>query len=165
MPWNHELIVVSSIDFRKFASMIYQFENFTVDTREYLFIKGTEKTSLEPRVFDVLVYLIENKDRVVSKDELIEKLWDGRVISDSALNTCIRSIRRALGDDGEKQRYIRTHPKRGFQFVGRISELVSTKPDNFSNHDPRKNFRKPLISSVVFSILSSLSSLSILSKP
>ena len=97
--------------------MIYKFEIFTLDTREYQFMRDQQVESLEPRVFDVLVYLIENRERVVSKDELIEKLWDGRIISDSALNTCIRSIRRALGDDREQQKFVRTFPKRGFQFV------------------------------------------------
>lgn len=100
--------------------MIYRFDTFLLNTNEFTIYNDADKLSLEPRVFDVLVYLIVNKDRVVSKDELIETLWDGRVITDSALNTCIRSVRRALGDNREHQRFIRTFPKRGFQFVGNI---------------------------------------------
>lgn len=100
--------------------MIYSFNSFTVNTDDYLFTDEGDKKSLEPRVFDVLIYLIENRDRIVTKDELIEKLWSGRVITDSALNTCIRSIRKALGDSREKQMYIRTFPKRGFQFIAKV---------------------------------------------
>jgi len=129
--------------------MIYKFENFTLNSRDYLFSRDQQVKSLEPRVFDVLAYLIENRERVVSKDELIEKLWDGRVISDSALNTCIRSIRRTLGDDREQQKFVRTFPKRGFQFVG-VIEVVSpsttggtsaTPSNGISSAPPNKDLR------------------------
>ena len=100
--------------------MIYRFHQFVLDTQEYTFSQNSEAVSLEPKVFDLLVYLVENRDRIVSKEELIEKIWGGRVISDSALNTCVRSVRRALQDDREKQAFVRTFPKRGFQFVGFI---------------------------------------------
>lgn len=103
--------------------MIYSFNSFSINTGEYLFSDGTENKALEPLVFDALVYLIENRDRIVPKDELIDKLWGGRIITDSALNTCIRSIRRALGDNREKQKFIRTFPKRGFQFVAEVDIL------------------------------------------
>jgi DNA-binding winged helix-turn-helix (wHTH) protein len=110
--------------------MIYSFNSFIVNTDEYLFSDGTENKRLEPLVFDTLVYLIENRDRIVPKDELIEKLWSGRVITDSALNTCIRSIRKALDDSRDKQKYIRTFPKRGFQFVARIEPLIDCSDKN-----------------------------------
>ncbi|GGX89033.1 hypothetical protein GCM10007160_15460 [Litchfieldella qijiaojingensis] len=72
---------------------------------------------LEPQVLSLLKYLVENRDRIVSKDELIDEIWQGRVVSDAALNTRIRAVRRALGDDRAQQRFLRTYPKRGFQFV------------------------------------------------
>jgi len=75
---------------------------------------------LEPQVLRLLLYLLETRDRIVSKDELIEGVWDGRIVSDATLNTCVRSVRRALGDDRDQQRYVRTFPKRGFQFVGAL---------------------------------------------
>lgn len=109
--------------------MIYSFSSFTVNTREYLFSDDAEKKSLEPLVFDVLVYLIVNRDRIVPKNELIEELWSGRVITDSALNTCIRSIRKALGDSREKQKFIRTFPKRGFQFVASVETLKESNDE------------------------------------
>lgn len=116
--------------------MIYRFKRFSLDTQEYLFTCDSEKVSLEPRVFDVLAHLLENRDRIVSKEELIEALWDGRIITDSALNTCIRSVRRALSDDREKQAFIRTFPKRGFQFVGTIDSDLQAggNSENLNNH-------------------------------
>src|SRR5262249_28097709 len=74
-----------------------------------------------PQVFDLLVYLIENRDRVVSKDDLIEGVWKGRIVSDSTLTTRINAVRRAVGDSGEHQRLIRTLPRKGFRFVGVVT--------------------------------------------
>jgi DNA-binding winged helix-turn-helix (wHTH) protein len=73
-------------------------------------------------VFDLLLYLIRNRDRVISKDELIDAIWQGRVISEAALSTCVSAARRAVGDRGGDQRLIRTAPKRGFRFVGKIDD-------------------------------------------
>ncbi|MEM9223462.1 MAG: tetratricopeptide repeat protein [Pseudomonadota bacterium] len=78
--------------------------------------------ALQPQVLSVLRYLLENRDRIVSKDELVEALWDGRIVSDAALNTRLRDVRRALGDDGKEQRFVRTFPKRGVQFVAPVTE-------------------------------------------
>ncbi|MEH6457841.1 MAG: transcriptional regulator, partial [Cocleimonas sp.] len=97
--------------------MIYRFDDYSLDDKNFALSKQNKKVSLEPKVFDVLTYLIKNREKVHSKDELIDELWDGRVISDAALNTCIRSVRRALDDDAKQHKYIQTFPKRGFQFV------------------------------------------------
>ena len=114
--------------------MIYRFHPFLLDTREYTLTCNSEKIALEPRVFDVLVYLLKNRVRIVTKDELIESLWGGRIITDSALNTCIRSVRRALSDDREKQMFIRTFPKRGFQFVGLVeADVPSESIDEYTD--------------------------------
>ena len=78
--------------------------------------------SLEPLAFDVLVYLIRNRDRVVSKEELRDTVWEGRVVSESTLSSWMTTVRGALGDNGEDQRLIRTLPRRGFRFVGTVSE-------------------------------------------
>ena len=102
--------------------MVYLFDDFLLDpVRSGLSLNGKE-VPLEPQVLRLLSYLLENRDRIVSKDELIDGVWDRRIISDAALNTCIRSVRRALGDDRDQQRYIRTFPKRGFQFVGALRQ-------------------------------------------
>ncbi len=79
--------------------MVYRFDDFLFDPmRAGLSLKGKE-VSLEPQVLRLLLYLLETRDRIVSKDELINGVWDGRIVSDATLNTCVRSVRRALGDD------------------------------------------------------------------
>ena len=126
--------------------MIYQFDSFTLNTQDYLFTNGDQIESLEPRVFDLLAYLIKHKDRIVSKEELTDQLWDGRIISDSALNTCIRSVRRALGDDGGRQKFIRTFPKRGFQFVGHLVDNSNPPTD----HPPSERPKSPPANSTLY---------------
>src|SRR3954453_9431359 len=76
--------------------------------------------TLEPKVFDLLVFLIENRDRVVTRDELITHVWNGRIVSESALATCINASRAALNDSGEQQRLIKTLPRKGIRFVGEV---------------------------------------------
>lgn len=82
--------------------------------------RGQELIAIEPQVFDLLVHLIENRDRVVSKDDLIATVWGGRVVSDSTLTSRINAARRAVGDSGEEQKLIRTIARRGFRFVGGV---------------------------------------------
>ena len=100
--------------------MNFRFAEFKLDTRDFKLFVDEQPQALEPKVYDLLLYLIEHRDRVVSKEELIEAIWDGRIITDSALNTCIRSVRKALGDDRSRQKFVRTFPKRGFQFVAEV---------------------------------------------
>src|SRR5579871_3900555 len=95
-----------------------------VDRRE-LFRRGAE-ISIEPQVFDLLVYLIENRDRVVTKDDLIQNIWKGRIVSESALTTRINAARKAVGDSGDSQRLIRTLPRKGIRFVGEVTSSPST---------------------------------------
>lgn len=98
--------------------MIYQFDDFEVDLslRE---LRGEGKQrAIEPKAFDLLVLLIENSDRVVSKDELVERIWSGRFITDSAVSTAVKALRQAIDDDGRTQRFIRTVHGHGFRFVG-----------------------------------------------
>jgi TolB-like protein len=103
--------------------MIYQFGAFELDllTRE-LRANGTART-LEPQVFGLLALLVENHTRVVSKDEIIEKIWDGRPISDAAVASRVKSARQALGDDGLSQRFIKTIHRQGFRFVAEVRGL------------------------------------------
>ena len=79
-------------------------------------------THVEPQVFDVLTYLLLHRDRVVSKEELIGAVWDGRCISDDTLTSRVSAARRAIGDSGAEQRLIRTVTRRGFRFVGQVTE-------------------------------------------
>jgi TolB-like protein/Tfp pilus assembly protein PilF len=89
-----------------------------VDLRELR--RGSALVAAEPQVFDLLSYLLENRDRIVSKDDLIASVWRGRIVSDSTLDSRINAARRAIGDNGEEQRLIRTVARRGIRFVGDV---------------------------------------------
>jgi TolB-like protein/Flp pilus assembly protein TadD len=91
-----------------------------VDRRELLF--GSTPVAVEPRVFDLLIYLVTNRDHVVSKDDVLDSVWSGRIVSESALTTRIAAARRAIGDTGDLQKLIRTIPRKGFRFVGEVRE-------------------------------------------
>lgn len=105
--------------------MIYRFANTVVDTDTVTIQIDGVPQACEPKAFALLQMLIENGSRMVTKEEVIERLWDGRFITDSALTSCLNAARRAVGDDGRQQRVIRTIPKRGFRFVAELEELVS----------------------------------------
>jgi TolB-like protein len=82
--------------------------------------RGGDTIAVEPQVFDLLVYLVENRDRVVSKDDLIASVWGGRIVSDSSLTSRINAARKAIGDNGEDQRLIRTVARKGLRFIGDV---------------------------------------------
>jgi TolB-like protein/Flp pilus assembly protein TadD len=100
----------------------YLFEEYAFDTDRRELHRGTDAVSITPQVFDLLDYLIRNRERVVSKDELINAIWNGRSVSDAALTTRLNAARGAIGDSGEDQRFIKTLPRRGFRFVGQVRE-------------------------------------------
>ena len=83
---------------------------------------------VEPQVFDLLVHLIRHRDRVVSKDDLLETIWQGRVVSESALFNRINAARQAIGDTGDRQRLIKTLPRKGLRFVGEVREEDASRP-------------------------------------
>ena len=94
--------------------MRYLFENYALDTDRRELHRGADVVSVAPQVFDLLDYLIRNRERVVSKDDLIDAIWDGRIVSDAALTTRLNVARSAIGDSGEEQRLIKTLPRKGF---------------------------------------------------
>jgi TolB-like protein/Tfp pilus assembly protein PilF len=94
------------------------FADHTLDTDRCELYRGSEPIAVEPQVFDLLVYLVQNRDRVVSKDDLIASVWGGRIVSDSTLTSRISAARTAVGDNGADQRLIRTIPRKGLRFVG-----------------------------------------------
>jgi DNA-binding winged helix-turn-helix (wHTH) protein len=98
--------------------MLFLFENFALDTDRRELRRGPDLLSLEPQVFDLLVFLLENRDRVVSRDDVLQSVWGGRTVSESTLATRISAARRALDDTGEQQRLIRTVLRKGFRFIG-----------------------------------------------
>jgi TolB-like protein/Flp pilus assembly protein TadD len=102
--------------------MRFVFGEHVLDTERRELFRRDAPVALTPQVFDLLVYLIDNRDRVVCKDDLIEGVWDGRIVSDSALTTRIHALRIALGDSGAEQRLIRTLARKGVRFVGEMDE-------------------------------------------
>lgn len=102
--------------------MLYRFEKYVLDTNRRELRQGGELVDLAPRVFDILVYLIRHRDRVISKDDLMAAVWGGRIVSESALTTRLNGARTAIGDSGEQQRLIRTLPRKGVRFVGEVHE-------------------------------------------
>ena len=97
--------------------VIFQFDAFELDTATLELRAGGQLRPVEPQVFALLALLIENSERVVSKDEIVEKVWGGRVVSEAAVASRIKSARQALGDDGKQQRFIRTLHRQGLRFV------------------------------------------------
>lgn len=102
--------------------MRYVFEDFAFDTERREMHRGEVPLPVAPQVFDLLEYLIRNRERVISKDELINAVWSGRIISDEALTTRLNVARKAIGDNGLEQRSIKTFPRKGFRFVGEVHE-------------------------------------------
>jgi len=100
--------------------MLYRFGDFELDRSTVELRRNGTAVPIEPQVFALLALLAENRERLVSRDEIVEKVWDGRVVSDSALDSRIKSARRALGDDGKAQRLIRTVHGQGFRFLGDV---------------------------------------------
>src|SRR3974390_2174970 len=102
--------------------MLYSFDNFSVDTERRELRRDGQPHAVEPQVFDLLEYLIRNRDRVVSRDDLLAGVWNGRIVSESTLASRINAARNAIGDNGEDQRLIRTILRKGIRFVGTVRE-------------------------------------------
>ena len=100
--------------------MIYEFSNYSLDLALRELRCDGQSIHVEPQTFDVLHYLVTNRERVVSKDDLIAEVWKGRIVSESTLSSSITTVRKALGDSSESQRFIRTIPRKGFRFVGDV---------------------------------------------
>jgi adenylate cyclase len=98
----------------------FRFADFEIDLARQELRRAGAIVHVEPQVFDLLVHLIRNRDRIVSKDELFDAIWEGRIVSEATLSSRISAARRALGDSGNDQSFIRTLHKRGFRFVGDV---------------------------------------------
>jgi TolB-like protein len=103
--------------------MVLAFGDHRLDIARRELRRGTELIDLEPKAFDLLAFLVQHRDRVVSKDDLLQGVWGGRIVSESALTTRINAVRRALGDDGTAQRLVRTFTRKGIRFVGEVTEV------------------------------------------
>ena len=107
--------------------MLYHFEDFALDEDRRELRRGSELLRVEPQVFDLLCYLICNRERVVSKDDIVSSVWQGRIVSDATLSSRINAVRSALNDSGEEQRLIRTIMRKGIRFVGTVQEGQGTQ--------------------------------------
>src|ERR671925_1344235 len=94
-------------------------------------MRSSEPIAVGPQVFDLLLYLVQNREHVVSKDTLLDVVWNGRIVSESTLASHINAARKAIGDSGQEQRLIRTVARKGFRFVGDVREAPSS--DHFSS--------------------------------
>ena len=103
--------------------MRFLFEEYAFDTDRRELHRGENVVPVTPQVFDLLDYLIRNRERVVSKDNLMDAIWNGRIVSEAALTTRLNAARSAIGDSGEEQRLIKTLPRKGFRFIGPVREL------------------------------------------
>ena len=100
--------------------MQFLFADHSLDTDTRELCRSGTPIAIQPQVFDLLTYLVQNRDRVVSKDDLLSALWGGRIVADSTLATHINAARRAVGDSGEEQSLIRTFARKGVRFVGKV---------------------------------------------
>jgi TolB-like protein/tetratricopeptide (TPR) repeat protein len=122
------------------GNLRYLFEEYVFDTDLRELQRGAAVVSVTPQVFDLLDYLIRNRGRVVSKDDLINAIWSGRSVSDAALTTRLNAARSAIGDSGQQQRLVKTLPRKGFRFVGPV--LEAQRPVDAPVADDRTEHRK-----------------------
>jgi pimeloyl-ACP methyl ester carboxylesterase/DNA-binding winged helix-turn-helix (wHTH) protein len=126
----------------------YLFENQILDVERRELRRGSDVVILEPLVFDLLVYLVRHRDRVVSKDDLIASVWGGRIVSDSTLDSRVNAVRKAIGDSGGEQKLIRTLSRKGVRFVGAVEE----KPNGLDHNTVQtsKSAAEPLRQEIRF---------------
>ncbi|MGA7663950.1 MAG: transcriptional regulator, partial [Pseudolabrys sp.] len=104
----------------------FLFEGYRLDTERRELRRDAERVALEPQVFDLIAYLVKNRDRVLTKDDLFAAVWNGRIMSDSTLTSRINSARKAVGDTGGEQRLIRTYARIGVRFIGEVQETTES---------------------------------------
>jgi TolB-like protein/tetratricopeptide (TPR) repeat protein len=131
---------------RQDGNMLYRFETFELDTQRRELRNAGKTIAVEPQVFDLLEYLVRNRERVVSKDDIIASVWGGRVVSDSTLTSRINSVRSAVGDTGAAQRLLKTMRRRGIRFVGAVTQQATRfdqRIDTGSSEQRRSNEPHP----------------------
>jgi TolB-like protein/Tfp pilus assembly protein PilF len=118
--------------------MIFCFGDCEIDVERREFRRASAIVHVEPQVFDLLVHLVQNRNRVVSKDDLMAAVWQGRIVSESTVTSRINAARKAIGDSGEGQTLIRTVARKGFRFVGTVSDAAPAAPKPRKTDDPAR---------------------------
>jgi len=127
------------------TGMTYAFEACELDTERFELRRDGALVPMEPQVFDVLDYLVRHRERVVSKEELLDNVWGDRFVSESALTSRIKAARRAIGDDGQAQRCIRTAHGRGYRFVADVRSAAAGDPSASARQDLQRRRREQII--------------------
>jgi DNA-binding winged helix-turn-helix (wHTH) protein len=113
-------------------AVIYRFSGFSFDAAGYELDREGDPVDAEPQVLEVLALLLHHRDRLVTKEELLDEVWEGRFVGDSAISRAIREVRRVLGDSAAESRFVKTVYGRGFRFVGdgvRVEETADAEPE------------------------------------
>lgn len=129
---------------------IYRFGDQELDTTLFQVRRAGEVLPVQPQVFDVLLYLLRHRDRVVSKEELLDRVWQDRVVSETTLSSRIKAVRKLVGDSGDAQRMIRTVRNRGFQFIGRVEVRLTDAHDLSAKRRPARDSGKTSIAVLPF---------------
>lgn len=131
------------------TAQVLRFDRYEIDPARFRLVRDGEEIRIEPRAFDLLRVLLEQRDRVVTKAQLLDQVWGTQYVSDAALTTALRSVRRAIGDTGAQQRLIRTVHGRGYQFVAPVETADApasggdtvASPDAPAVRPPRRQFQ------------------------
>jgi TolB-like protein len=136
------------------TEVVFAFGDHRLDPQRRELWRGSERVGVEPQVFDVLAYLVQHRDRVVSREDLLRAIWGGRIVSYSALASRINAVRRALGDDGTRQRLVRTFARKGVRFVGEVKQLAEAPASDVGPRPALPLPQKPSIAVLPFQNLS-----------
>lgn len=141
--------------------MTYEFANFVLDARRRELRQGGALVAVEPQVFDLLTFLVRERHRVVSRDDILDAVWQGRIVSEATLSSRLNAARTAIGDTGAEQRLIRTLPRKGIRFVGDVREVVEPAPESTAGvgalpvrTPPRASPRLPAVAVLPFTNMS-----------
>src|SRR5690348_4651267 len=126
--------------------MQFRFADCVLDTDRRELHRDSESIDVEPQVLDLLIYLVKNRDRVVSKEDVIASVWAGRIVSEATLTSRVYAVRKAVGDSGQEQKLIRTIARKGLRFIGSVRQQsngdeaidASPRPSNNSRTPPQR---------------------------
>lgn len=119
------------------SARFYEFGRFRIDALNHVLLRDGETLPLKPKVFDTLVVLVENRERVLDKDELMKRLWPDTIVEEANLTQNIYLLRKVLGEETDGEQYIETMPKRGYRFVATVNEVVEGSADLISERHVR----------------------------